>query len=259
MNQNDSFLSLPDRQLAFQQRIASPENCGKPGIIFLGGFASDMTGSKALFLDSCCAAAGLGYLRFDYRGHGASSGRFEDGCIGDWFDDALKVFDALTMGPQILVGSSMGGWIGLLLARARPQRVAGFVGIAAAPDFTDELILPALSDAQKDQLVHDGQTFDPDAPPDHRVPVTRHLMEEGKNHLLLRAPLEMACPVHLLQGQRDKEVPWKYATRIAEAISYDDVRITLVKDGDHRLSRPQDLDLIWQTVLSVHQVAQQAA
>ena len=253
MNQSESFLSLPDRKLAFQQRIATKESCGKPGIIFCGGFASDMTGSKALFLDECCAAAGLGYLRFDYRGHGASSDRFEAGCIGDWFDDALQVFDALTKGPQILVGSSMGGWIGLLLARARPERVAGFVGIAAAPDFTEELILPSLSPAQKAELEHAGETYDPDAPPDHRVPVTRRLMEEGKNHLLFGGPLDLPMPVHLLQGMRDKEVPWRYAARIAEALTNDAVRITLVKDGDHRLSRPQDLALIWQTVQSMVQ------
>lgn len=251
MNQGDSFLSLPDRKLAFQQRNADEKSCGKPSVVFLGGFASDMTGTKAVYLEECCAAAGLGFLRFDYRGHGASSDRFEDGCIGDWFDDALKVFDALTKGPQILVGSSMGGWIGLLLARARRDRVAGFVGIAAAPDFTDELILPALSDVQKAELQETGKTYDPDAPPDHRVPVTRHLMEEGKNHLLLGGPIDLAMQVHLIQGQRDKEVPWRYATRIAEAIAHDDVRVTLVKDGDHRLSRPQDLALIWQVVRSM--------
>lgn len=251
MNHSDSHLNLPDRQLAFQQRNASAENCGKPGIVFLGGFASDMTGTKATDLDARCAQAGLAFLRFDYRGHGASSGKFEDYCIGDWLDDTLQIFDALTKGPQIVVGSSMGGWLGLHLARARGERVAGFVGIAAAPDFTEDLILPVLTDGQRVQLAQDGYTYDLDAPPDFRIPVTSRLLEDGKNHLLLREPLELNKPVHLLQGQADREVPWRYALRIADTIASDNVRVTLVKDGDHRLSRPQDMDLIWQTITAM--------
>ncbi|HBM90736.1 MAG TPA: alpha/beta hydrolase, partial [Rhodospirillaceae bacterium] len=155
MNQDISYLTLADRKLAYQQRNASPESAGKAGIIFLGGFASDMDGTKANFLDEKTTQAGQSYLRFDYRGHGLSSDKFEDGCIGDWADDALKIFDSVTKGPQLLVGSSMGGWIGLLLARARPDRIAGFVGIAAAPDFTRELIIPSLTQDQKASLEED--------------------------------------------------------------------------------------------------------
>jgi pimeloyl-ACP methyl ester carboxylesterase len=248
MNQNVSYLTLPDRKLAYQQR-RGPENAtnGKP-LFFLGGYASDMTGTKAGFLDERCGSAGRGFTRFDYRGHGQSSGAFVDGTIGDWFEDALAVFDRLTEGPQILVGSSMGGWIGLLLARVRPERVAGFVGIAAAPDFTEELIVPNLSAAQREQLEREGLTYDPDAPSDHRVPMTKRLIEEARERLVLRAPLALDGPVHLLQGQKDAEVPWRFALRVAEHIESPSVRVTMVKDADHRLSRPEDLELLWQTV-----------
>lgn len=248
MNQDVSYLTLPDRKLAYQQRRATLENFGRPGVIFLGGFASDMTGTKALFLDERCVAAGLAFLRFDYRGHGQSSASFAEGCIGDWADDALQLLDRLTTGPQILVGSSMGGWMGLLLSKARPDRVAGFVGIAAAPDFTEDLILPALSPQQREELALTGQTYDPDAPPDHKVPVTQKLLDEGRRHLLLRQPWSLGAPVRLIQGQCDTSVPWKYALKIAQTLEDKDVQIRLVKDGDHRLSRPQDLALLWQEV-----------
>jgi len=248
-------LTLPDRTLAYQQRRSSPANEGKPGLIFLGGFASDMTGTKASFLDERCEKASLAYLRFDYRGHGASSGTFTEGCIGDWADDALQILDKLAEGPQILIGSSMGGWIGLLLARARPERFAGFVGIAAAPDFTEDLIRPALSAKQMEELVRDGQTFeteaDPDAPEDHRIPITQKLMEDGMNNLVLRAPIELDAPVRLLQGMRDPEVPWQTALKIAETVTSEDVRVTLVKDGEHRFSRTQDLEMMWDVIKAI--------
>jgi len=244
-------LSLPDRELAYQQRSASQENKVKPGVIFLGGFASDMNGSKAAFLDEKCAAAGLSYLRFDYRGHGASSGDLEEGCIGDWFEDAQFIFDRLTTGPQIIVGSSMGGWIGLLLARARPARLAAFVGVAAAPDFTHDIVLPVLTAAQKDELERNGKLYELVSPPDHREVLTKKLLEEGGDHLLLRAPLQIDAPVRLLQGMKDDQVPWKTALKITEVLTTNDVRATFVKDGDHRLSRPDDLDLLWHAVQSV--------
>lgn len=240
-------LTLPDRRLAYQQRNASPENAGKPGILFLGGYLSDMTGSKALFLDEQCQKMGLGFVRFDYRGHGASSGAFEDGCIGDWFDDALKIFDKVTKGPQILIGSSMGGWIGLLLARARPERLAAFIGIAAAPDFTEDLVWPFLSEEKKTELEKNGKIYETVSPPDHVEPLTLKLLTEGRNHLVLRAPLDINAPVRLLQGMKDDQVPWKTALRIVERVTTEDVRAIIVKDGDHRLSRPQDLSLLWQT------------
>lgn len=241
-------LTLPDRRLAYQQHNASPENAQNPGILFLGGYLSDMTGSKALFLEAQCRSAGLGFVRFDYRGHGASSGAFEDGCIGDWFDDALKIFDNVAKGPQIVVGSSMGGWIGLLLARARPERLAAFIGIAAAPDFTEDLVWPFLSEEKKTELEKNGKIYETVSPPDHVEPLTKKLLNEGRNHLLLRAPLKIDAPVRLLQGMKDDQVPWKTALRIAERVTTEDVRATLVKDGDHRLSRPQDLALLWRTV-----------
>ena len=212
--------------------------------MFLGGYASDMTGTKARFLEDHCAAVGRGSVRFDYRGHGQSSGKFIDGTIGAWFDDALMILDRLTEGPQILVGSSMGGWIALLLAKARPERVAGFIGIAAAPDFTEELIVPTLTPKQREQLAQDGVTFDDNAPEDFRIPLTRLLIEEARDHLVMNAPLSLNAPVHLLQGQKDNSVPWKYALRIAEHIASPHMRLTLIKDADHRLSRPEDLALL---------------
>lgn len=241
-------LTLPDRTLAYQQRCASLACASKPSLVFLGGFASDMNGSKAIFLDEKCSEKGLGLLRFDYRGHGDSSDNFENGCIGDWFDDALKAFDALTKGPQILIGSSMGGWIGLLLARARPERLAGFVGIAAAPDFTEDMVIPTLTAAQKKELTKTGKTYDLAAPQDHRVPITQKLLDEGKNHLVLRESLKMNAPVRLLQSLKDDQVPWQTALKIAETVSTEDVRITFVKESDHSLSRPQDLALLWETL-----------
>ncbi len=243
-----AFLTLADRRLAYQQLRAVSENERKAPLFFLSGYGSDMTGTKASFLAERCASTGRAFLRFDYRGHGASDGDFVDGTIGAWFDDALAVFDQLTEGPQLLVGSSMGGWIALLLAKARPERVAGFVGVAAAPDFTEDLVRPRLTPAQRAQLEREGLTHDEDAPPDFRLPMTARLLDEARNHLVLRAPLPLNAPVHLLQGQRDADVPWGHALRLAEGLSGADVRVTLIKDGDHRLSRPQDLALLWQTV-----------
>jgi pimeloyl-ACP methyl ester carboxylesterase len=248
MQDEIAYLSLADRRLAYQHRRAA--GGGKAGIplFFLGGYASDMSGTKASYLDARCAASGRGYLRFDYGGHGKSDGKFTDGTIGSWFEDALAVLDRLTEGPQILVGSSMGGWIALLLARARPERVAGFVGVAAAPDFTEDLVRPRLSPAQRAQLEREGLTCDEDAPPDFRAPMTARLLDEARNHLVLRGPFSFNAPVRLLQGQCDAEVPWGHALRLAERLTGEDVRVTLVKDGDHRLGRPQDLDLLWREV-----------
>ncbi|MDB5374664.1 MAG: hypothetical protein JWP04_3306 [Belnapia sp.] len=217
-----------------------------PGVIFLGGFNSDMTGSKAADLAEYCAGTGRAFLRLDYSGHGASGGRFEDGSIGRWADDAAAVIGALTVGPQVLVGSSMGGWIGLLLALRLPERVAALVGIAAAPDFTAriESLLPAEIRAI---IARDGVWQRPSqygAP----YPITRHLLEEGRRHLLLDRPVPLTIPLRLLQGQQDPDVPWETALRIAAAVTGADVEVVLVKDGDHRLSRPQDLLLLRRVV-----------
>lgn len=242
---NAEFLNLPDRRLAYQRLHGRGDSAG---IVFLGGYVSDMTGTKASFLAARCTEAGYGFLRFDYRGHGQSSGKFRDGTIGGWYEDAREAFDRLTEGPQIVIGSSMGGWLGLMLARDRPERVKAFVGIAAAPDFTEDLMWQKMSPDQKREMQTRGEIPDPTAPPDMQAPITMRLIEEARQHLMLRAKIDIACPVHLLQGLRDKEVPWQYAMRIVENIAHDNVRLTFVKDGDHRLSRPQDLELMWEIV-----------
>ncbi len=239
------FLSLPDRRLAYQRLIGDPNG---PGIVFLGGYASDMSGTKASFLAERCADEDLSFLRFDYRGHGCSSGDFNSCVLGDWLEDACAAFDQLTQGKQILIGSSMGGWLALLLARARPERIKAMIGIAAAPDFTEELVWKNLTEEQKAQLERDGFIPDETSPPDQPFVMTRRLIEEARQHLLLGAEIKLDCPLHLLQGLNDEEVPWRYALRILERVSGSDARVTLIKDGDHRLSRPKDLALLWNAV-----------
>ncbi len=218
-----------------------------PTAVFLPGFRSDMTGEKATTLAALCEGRGRACLRFDYSGHGQSGGRFEDGTIGRWTEDALAAIDRLSEGPLILVGSSMGGWIALLAALARPQRIAAFVGIAAAPDFTEALIWQSMSFEDRETLMGRGVLLEP-SPYGEPAPLTRALIEDGRRHLLLDRPIPLACPVRLLHGQRDADVPWEMALRIAERIEGEDVRLMLVKDGDHRLSRPQDLALLRETV-----------
>lgn len=222
-----------------------------PGIVFMGGFASDMTGAKALALDAHARATGQAFLRFDYRGHGQSGGRFEDGTIGAWSDDALAVLDTLTRGRQIIVGSSMGGWIALLCALRRPERVAGLVLLAAAPDFVVDLIWDRLTPDQRAALKRDGVMHQPSAYADKPLAITYKLIEEGRRHRLLRAPIALDMPVRLLHGMEDPDVPWQRSLRLAERLSGRDVRITLIKDGDHRLSRPRDLAVLTAEVASV--------
>ncbi|MBW6398017.1 alpha/beta hydrolase [Roseomonas sp. HJA6] len=217
------------------------------GVVFLGGFNSDMTGSKAEFLAGWCAARLTPYLRFDYSGHGASEGRFVDGTIGRWAEDAATVISALTEGPQLLVGSSMGGWIALLLAARRRVALHALVGIAPAPDFTEDLMWDEFSAEERGTILREGVWHRPSEYGDP-YPITRALIEDGRDHLLLRGALEVAAPVRILQGQRDPDVPWRHALRIAAALTTEDVRIHLVKDGDHRLSRPQDLALLGETL-----------
>ncbi len=216
-----------------------------PTVVFLPGYRSDMTGDKATALALFCADRGHAMLRFDYSGHGSSGGRFEDGTIGIWTADAITAIDRLTEGPLVLVGSSMGGWIALLCALARRERVAALVGIAAAPDFTEVLMWQALNFEQRARVMEHGIIHVPNRYGEgDPTPITRALIEDGRNHLLLSAPIPLQCPVRLLQGQADSDVPWEMALRIAEQVESPDVRVTLVKDGDHRLSRPQDLALL---------------
>jgi len=210
----------------------------EPGVVFLGGYASDMTGTKATFLDAWCRERGRAYLRFDYLGHGQSSGRFEEGTIGRWTDDALAAIDALTEGPQILVGSSMGGWIMLNVALQRPERIAGLVGIAAAPDFSQD-IWWSLSPQDQDRLESQGTL--PISEGEESLIVSHAFIEDGRDHLVMRRPMAISAPVRLLQGMEDDAVPLPTAHRIAEKLESDDVVVTLIKDGDHRLSRDEDL------------------
>ncbi len=221
-----------------------------PTVVFLPGYRSDMAGEKATTLAAFCAARSQAMLRFDYSGHGASDGAFEDGTIGIWAADALAAIDALTDGKLVLVGSSMGGWIALLTALALPSRVAGLIGIAAAPDFTETLMWDAMAPAERAALLREGVLH---APGQYGEPyiITRALIEDGRNHLLLTGPIAIDCPVRLLHGQRDPDVPWDTALRIAERVTGEDVRITLVKDGEHRLSRPQDLALLCDTLAAL--------
>ena len=203
-----------------------------------------MAGTKATFLDEFCAARGLPYVRFDYSGHGAASGRFEDGTIGAWAEDAIAVIDHVADGPLILVGSSMGGWLMLLAALARPDRVAGLVGLAPAPDFTEALIWNRLTDDERDRLMRTGRLETPSQYSEQPTIVTRALVEEGRRHLLLSAPIGLRCPVRLLHGMADPDVPYRLSLGLAERIAGEDVRVTLIKNGDHRLSCADDLALL---------------
>ncbi|MGE5517562.1 MAG: alpha/beta hydrolase [Bacteroidota bacterium] len=213
-----------------------------PGVVFIHGYRSDMEGGKALALEQWCRDHGRAFLRFDMFGHGLSSGAIEDGTVGRWADDAEAAIAQLTEGPQIVVGSSLGGWIALLAALRLRPRIAGLVGIAAAPDFTEDLMWAGFTPEQKRQLVEDGRViqencYDPSRP----WVIPRRLIEDGRNHLLLRDTINLYCPVRLIQGQKDNDVPWRTALRISDCLASEDVEVTLVKDGDHRLSRDHDL------------------
>jgi pimeloyl-ACP methyl ester carboxylesterase len=207
-----------------------------------------MAGAKATFLDDFCAERGLGYVRFDYSGHGASSGRFEDGTIGAWVQDAIAVIDHVADGSLLLVGSSMGGWIMLLVALARPDRIAGLIGLAPAPDFTEALIWNQLIDEDRDLLLRAGRLERPSAYSEEPTIITRALIEEGRRHLLLSAPVGVHCPVRLLHGMTDPDVPHRLSLDLAARLVSNDVRVTLIKDGDHRLSRAEDLALLGATI-----------
>ncbi len=221
------------------------------GVMFLTGFKSDMTGGKALALEEHCRIQGRPFLRFDYQGHGESFGRFEDGCIGEWASDAVAALDALTEGPQVLVGSSMGGWIMLLTALARKERIAGLLGLAAAPDFTEDLIWNTFDEGQKALMEQDGRVEIPNCYDEEPYHITRKLIEDGRDHLLLRDRIELDVPVRLIQGMKDEDVPWETALKISEHLDTDDVEVQLVKDGGHRLSEPHDLARLCQTLESL--------
>ena len=233
------------------RRIACHRTPGTgPGVVFLGGFRSDMEGTKALHLEAWAKRAGRAFLRLDYSGHGQSSGAFEDGAIGDWAEDAVAAITALTDGPQILVGSSMGGWIALLVARSLPDRIAGLVGIAAAPDFTASMEAE-FTDADRAALAGRGvlERLSDYAPEPYVF--TRRLFEDGRRNLVLEAPLRLPFPVRLLQGTADTDVDTAVALRLLDHASGPDIRLTLVKDADHRFSTPACLELIEASVADI--------
>jgi pimeloyl-ACP methyl ester carboxylesterase len=230
------------------RRIAVRARAGSsPGLFWLGGFKSDMQGTKALALEAWAAERGRACVRFDYSGHGESGGEFAEGTIGRWLEESLAVFEQFGPGPQVVVGSSMGGWMALLLAREIARRagaapLAGLVLIAPAPDFTEELMWKGFSPDIREEIETRGVWLRPSQYGDGApYPITRNLIEEGRNHLLLGGSIEVGCPVRILQGAKDPDVPWRHAFALVHRLPADDVVLTMIQDGDHRLSRPQDI------------------
>ena len=245
MAQTEFFTSPQGRKIAYRATAGQG-----PGIVFLGGFKSDMEGTKAVHLHDWSTRTQRSFLRFDYSGHGQSSEAFTDGAIGDWAEDAMAALAALTKGPQVLVGSSMGGWISLLVARAMPEKVAGMVTIAAAPDFTEDSMWAGFDQDQRDALARDGQVA---LPSDYDEPyiITRRLIEEGRQQLVLRDPLSLPFPTRFLQGTADADVNMSVALRLLDHAEGPDMRLTLVDGADHRFSDPDCLSLIEQSVEDV--------
>jgi pimeloyl-ACP methyl ester carboxylesterase len=247
------FDAVPDgKGLAYRLRKGDPS---QPGLVWLGGFRSDMLSTKAQALDDYARESNRSYVRFDYSGHGESAGVFEQGSIGAWMAQSLAMIRTLTTGPQILIGSSMGGWISLLVARALAQlgeseRLGAMVLIAPAVDFTEKLIWANLSPALREEIEQTGQWLRPSAygPP---FPITRHLIEEGRAHLLLDDMVRSYCPVHILQGMADPDVPWQYTLELVHRLAGDPVIVTMIRDGDHRLSQPDQIARLIQAVRDI--------
>lgn len=221
-----------------------------PTVMFLGGFRSDMEGTKATFLESKCIEAGHPFIRFDYSGHGVSEGKFEDGCIGDWAEDALAILDELTDEPVVLVGSSMGGWISLLLALKRPDRIHAIVGLAAAPDFT-KIMEEKMTSEQREELENKGFFALDNEYSDEPYVITKKLIDDGKEQCLLHSDINIKCPVRLIQGKKDTDVEWRTAEVIQDKLITNDVDVILLDDADHRLSAPEELDVLRQTVIGI--------
>ena len=241
-----------ERRIAFLKVPAGRKRAPLPGIVWLGGFKSDMRSTKASALLTYAEVRGRAALALDYSGHGESSGTFEEGTIGRWFEEALAVFRAETKGPQIVIGSSMGGWIALLLARAlagagETNRLHGLILIAPAVDFTDHMWAGFSADVRR-TIEEEGKWLRPSEYSPEPYPITRQLIEEGKNHLLLGGTIRTHAPVHILQGMQDPDVPWKHATVLIEHLAGDPAVLTLVKDGDHRLSREEDLQRLFAAI-----------
>lgn len=256
------------RRIAVRSRAGQGPGQG-PGLVWLGGFKSDMQGSKALALDAWAKEHGRAAVRFDYSGHGESGGDFADGTIGRWLEESVAVFERFCDGPQILIGSSMGGWMALLLAREIKKRqeklqeklqenqqarasLAGLVLIAPAPDFTEELMWKRFSPEVKQEIETKGLWLRPsDYGDGSPYPITRNLIEEGRNHLVLGSAIDLGCPVRILQGAQDPDVPWQHAFALTHRLPADDVMLTMIQDGDHRLSRPQDITRILAAVAEI--------
>jgi pimeloyl-ACP methyl ester carboxylesterase len=240
----------PKRTIAVRAREGKSNNKSPnsgPSLFWLGGFKSDMKGTKAEALDRWAEEQGRASLRFDYSGHGESGGDFKDGTIGRWLEESIEVYTQFCSGPQVVIGSSMGGWLALLLAQRLRDRkgvapIAGMVLIAPAVDFTEELMWKQFSDAIKREIEDKGAWMRPSEYSDQPYPITKRLIEDGRKHLLLGGLIETGCPVHILQGVQDPDVPWRHALELVSRFARDDVVLTLIKDGDHRLSRPEDLE-----------------
>ena len=239
----EHFTSPHGRRLAFRRHCPTTSPLT---YVWLCGFKSDITGTKVMQLEAWTKTHGHGFLAFDYSGHGESSGAFEDGTISRWREDALDVIDSLSEGPLVLVGSSMGGWMALLAGLARHERLAGMVLIAPAPDFTEKLMWPEFTPRQQEEILQQGLTLRP-SDYGEPYPITRALIEDGRNWQLLDAPIDLTCPVRILQGAEDPDVPWRHAFRLVETMQATDLVFTLIKDGDHRLSRDQDIDRLLTT------------
>jgi pimeloyl-ACP methyl ester carboxylesterase len=243
------------RRIAVRARQSGGFASG-PGLFWLGGFNSDMKATKALALDDWAAANGRACVRFDYSGHGESGGAFADGTIGRWLEESVAVFDKFCRGPQVVIGSSMGGWMALLLARelarraANQTRLAGLVLIAPAPDFTEELMWKGFPPEVRQEIETKGVWLRQSAYGDP-YPITRALIEEGRNHLLLGSTIDVGCPVRILQGAQDPDVPWRHAFALAQRLPAEDAVLTMIQDGDHRLSRPQDIARIIAAVVEM--------
>ncbi|WP_375786143.1 alpha/beta hydrolase [Bradyrhizobium sp. Pha-3] len=262
--QESTFIEVGEgssaRRIAVRARPGggSGSTSGAPGLFWLGGFKSDMTGTKAIALDAWAAEHGRSSVRFDYSGHGESGGEFADGTIGRWLEESVAVFSQFCRGPQVVIGSSMGGWMALLLAREIMRRgnaksqLAGLVLIAPAPDFTEELMWKGFSPEIRAEIETKGVWLRPSEYGDGSpYPITRNLIEEGRNHLLLGSKIDVGCPVRILQGAQDPDVPWKHAFALVHRLPAEDVVLTMIQDGDHRLSRPQDIARIIAAVAEI--------
>lgn len=242
----DFIKNQHNRKIAYHSSRAK-----EPTVVFCGGYMSDMEGTKALFLENLCQEIGISYIRFDYSGHGRSSEKFEDGTISTWSEDAISIIDHVAQGPVIVIGSSMGGWIGMIACLALKTRIKAFIGIAVAPDFTRELMWDQYSDGIKETLKRDGIYLEPSDYSDEPYRVSYNLIKDGENHILLNKTIELNCPVRLFHGLKDTSVPHQFSARMAEKLTSDDVIISYNKEGDHRLSSDADLERLKQALIEL--------